>query len=129
MTLYLFNSPILPLEDQKAIIFAKKLTFEEAYKLYHKYKQRDTIVSAIGHQATAELLSRLFKDHIPANRMRVELKEGDKVLAFTLKQRLPEGKIIQNAKELEEIGYEFIFYDVRYSNENYDKVLDILFFS
>nr|KJR73267.1 MAG: hypothetical protein TU35_06865 [Thermoproteus sp. AZ2] len=64
-------------------------------------------VSAIGHAATADLLTRLLGVQVPMNRVAIKLNPGDAVLVFQLRGRLPEGAVIQNPEELEKIGYDF----------------------
>lgn len=64
------------------------------------------IQSAIGHPATAEILSELLEIEVKANR--VEFLQGinEVALIFKLKARITEGKVL-NRTEIEEIGYEF----------------------
>lgn len=65
-----------------------------------------TIESAIGHQATAELLSSLLDLPVHTNRIEFTQTANDLGLVFKLNQRPPEGKVL-NREEIEEIGYEF----------------------
>lgn len=69
-------------------------------------KKQDVFVSAIGHQATAELLSSILGMNIPMNRIQVKMKSGDKALVFRLIERIPEGKVL-TAEELRTLKYEF----------------------
>ncbi len=64
------------------------------------------ISSAIGHPATAEVLSELLEIEVKPNR--VEFLQGidETALIFKLKARIAEGKVL-NRTEIEEIGYEF----------------------
>mgnify|MGYP001770784863 CR=1 FL=1 len=57
-------------------------------------------VSAIGHIATAELVSRLCGINIPANRINITLNKGDILFIVQLMIRLEEGRIL-NTEELE----------------------------
>jgi len=54
----------------------------------------EEVVSAVGHQATAEIFSAVLGVHIPMNRIQISLKEGDIVIVGQLKERLPEGKVL-----------------------------------
>ena len=73
--------------------------------------RKDEYMSAIGHEATAELFSELVKMPIKCQRLNVDLKDGDEVIAFKLKERIPEGKILSR-KELNELEYDFFYYNV-----------------
>ncbi|MEM2483192.1 MAG: DUF1874 domain-containing protein [Candidatus Nezhaarchaeales archaeon] len=113
--LYLFNAPCVFLaEDEKAAtILVQRVSVEEARDLLKYYEALGyPVISAIGHEATAKVLSLLLEREITANRIEASLKRGDKVLAFRLKKRLPEGKVIESVEEIEEIGYELIFFDI-----------------
>ena len=64
------------------------------------------VTSAIGHAATAEVLSDLLEVEVPANRIEFSQKIDEVAIVFKLKSRIPEGKVLNRA-EIEEIGYEF----------------------
>jgi hypothetical protein len=62
--------------------------------------------SAIGHQATAEILSDLLGRPVPVNRIQYSQNLGDKAIVFKVKGRVPEGVILKR-EEVEAMGYEF----------------------
>jgi len=100
--LYILNSAILPLkEGGEYIISAKQISIEEAKEMLEK----EHFTSAVGHEATAKLLTNVLGIEVPYNRIQITLEPGDKVLAFLLKKRLEEGKVIKTVEELEQIGY------------------------
>jgi hypothetical protein len=83
------------------------LTLEEARALVREFQREGkTIQSAIGHQATAELLSSLLDYTVAVNRMDFKHTVETVALVFKLKGRPPAGKIL-SGKELEQMGYEF----------------------
>src|SRR4051812_45796700 len=83
------------------------LTLEEARELVREFQQTKKIIrSAIGHQATAELLSSLLGITVAANRIEYRQTVEDAALIFRLKGRPPAGKVLSR-EELEEMGYEF----------------------
>ena len=83
------------------------LTLEEARALVGEFQQsRKQIQSAIGHQATAELLSSLLAINVAVNRIEYLQAVGDVALVFKLKVRPPEGKVLSR-EEVEKMGYEF----------------------
>ena len=63
---------------------------------------RDRIVSAVGHESTAKVLSQLLGIEVPVNRVEIKLKPKDAVLVFQILKRLPEGKVL-NEDELKEL--------------------------
>ena len=67
----------------------------------------ENIMSAIGHNATADIMSELIGITIPANRIQAKQEVGQKAIIFKLLKRPEEGKIL-NREEIEEIGYEFL---------------------
>lgn len=54
--------------------------------------------SAIGHEASAALLSAILGLAIPANRVAVAMEPGDQALVLRLRERLPEGKVLGEAE-------------------------------
>ena len=74
--------------------------------------------SAIGHQSTAEVLSKLLNINVPTNRVAIKADYGDMLIVFTLNARLPEGKVL-DVSEIEKIGYDL--YSVIVWNEEWDK--------
>jgi len=83
------------------------LTLEEARALVGEFQQAGKqIQSAIGHQATAELLTALLPINVAVNRIEYLQAVGDVALVFKLKGRPPEGKVLSR-EEVEELGYEF----------------------
>ena len=62
--------------------------------------------SAIGHESTAKIMTKLLGIPVEVNRQNYIQPVGEKAIVFKLKTRAPEGKIL-TAEEIEEIGYEF----------------------
>jgi Domain of unknown function (DUF1874) len=63
------------------------------------------VVSAIGHAATADVLSDLLGIEVKPNRIEFAQGVDDVAIIFKLKSRILEGKVL-NRTEIEEIGYE-----------------------
>jgi hypothetical protein len=80
----------------------EQITLRQAIELVKENESQ----SAIGHTATAEVLSNLLEIEVETNRIEYVQKIGEVALIFKLKARIPEGKIL-NQSEIEEIGYEF----------------------
>jgi len=100
---FILNSLITPFKGENANFFIKKIDLETA-KLFIPKK----FISAVGHQATAELISGLLEVEVKTNRIQVFFEIGDKALAFVPKQRLPEGKILSK-EELLRIPLDIFF--------------------
>lgn len=64
------------------------------------------ILSAIGHESTAQILSELLGIDVPVNRIAFEQQPGQSAIVFKLNGRPPEGKILSR-QEIEEFGYSF----------------------
>lgn len=64
------------------------------------------VISAVGHQSTADILTELLGVDIPVNRIQFKQQKGQKALCFKLLGRPEEGKILDR-EEIENIGYEF----------------------
>jgi len=100
--LYILNTATLPLkEGEEYLITARQISIEESKEMLEK----EQFVSAVGHEATAKLLTNVLGVEVPYNRIQITLQPGDKVIAFLLKKRLEEGKVIKTVEELEQIGY------------------------
>ena len=84
----------------------QKLSLKEAREIVREFDESNRkISSAIGHAATAELMTQLLKFPVPPNRVDFKQTAEDVALVFRLKKRAPEG-VVLTLEELEEIGYE-----------------------
>ena len=66
----------------------------------------DGILSAVGHESTAAILSELLWAPIPMNRIQFAQELHQSAIVFKLKGRPPEGTILSR-EQIEELGYEF----------------------
>lgn len=80
----------------------KTISFEEAKELLRDKE----ILSAVGHESTAQILTELLETSVPVNRIQFEQQSGQKALCFKLNGSSQEGFIL-SAEEIEKIGYEF----------------------
>ena len=90
-TIYIANAFSLGMLDGDATLSVKEVTDHPA--LPTMLKERG-FVSALGHEATAKVVSKKLGLEVPANRVAIKLKEGDLLIVFQLLQRLPEGKVL-----------------------------------
>lgn len=98
MAIYILNSPIL---TEYGKYDFQKITTEEAQKLL----SNGNFISAVGHQATAEVMSSLLGVKIPTQRIQVKMQPKDKAIIFRLLTRLEEGKVLSR-EELEALPFE-----------------------
>lgn len=71
-----------------------------------RYILQNGFVSAIGHEATAEIMSEVLGFNIKMNRIQFHQEVGQIAIVFKLNERPPEGEVL-NREEIERIGYSF----------------------
>jgi len=119
--LYLLNSPITPIKDEnKCVIIVKRTKDVEYIKKFINFLKNVLgfeVISAIGHQTTAKVLSAILGFEVPTQRISIELDRGDVAVAFALDTRLPEGKVLSE-EELRRIieDKKFSFYIIDVAN-------------
>ena len=101
MKLGILNTSIITAEGTFEL---KGITLEEAKKLIKNNKEN--ILSAVGHQSTADILTELLGLEIPVNRINFIQEAQQSALVFKLNGRAPEG-VILSREEIETIGYKF----------------------
>lgn len=69
-----------------------------------KYLAAEGFESAVGHQATATIISTLLGISCPVNRVQYKQAPRSQALVFKLNSRVEEGRIL-STEEIEEIGY------------------------
>jgi hypothetical protein len=68
-------------------------------------------ISAVGHQATADILSKLLDIPVLFNRIEVKLQKGDVLIVFQLLKRLEEGKVLTE-EEIKNLPYKIMKVEV-----------------
>jgi Domain of unknown function (DUF1874). len=100
MKLYIANAFSLSmLTKPKVLLHVQEITVDEAQRLIKNIEARSKtsqarIISAVGHESTARVLSTLLDYNIPMNRIPIQLETNDILLVFQLMQRLPEGAVL-----------------------------------
>jgi lauroyl/myristoyl acyltransferase len=110
MKIYVFNTLITPCnfsESDEFTVRFRKIDKEKAKEIL----KNNEFVSAVGHQATADLLTAIMGVHIPMNRIAVRMGKGDIGVHFFLKQRLPEGTVL-GKDELDRLSYDLILSEI-----------------
>jgi len=69
-----------------------------------RYIKEKGFISAIGHEATAQIMSEVLEVDIPMNRIQFYQQPGQIAIVFKLNQRPDEG-VILDKEEVENIGY------------------------
>ena len=104
--LYIGNAFSLSMVDE-GILKVKKISSEDAKKLVEEVrKEGKEIISCVGHQSTAQILSEILGTQIPMNRIAIKLDKGDQLLVLQLKTRLQEGKVLTK-EEIENLPMDF----------------------
>lgn len=98
--LVLLNAPVLTTFGTFEFV---QISVEEARKII---RESERIESAIGHAATAEIMSELLGYKVETNRIDFFQTPEDTALIFRLKKRIGEGQVLNRA-EIEKIGFEF----------------------
>lgn len=83
-----------------------EISLDRAREIAQQANGFNQLVSAVGHQSTCDILTKLLGVTIPMNRIEYKQEIGTAALIFKLKGRPEEGKIL-TVKEIEEIGYNF----------------------
>ena len=96
----ILNGAIITAEGEYS---CRTISLEEAKQLF---RSASNIISAVGHQATAEILTDLLETEVALNRIDFQQQTGQQALVFKLNSRPPEG-VILTRKEIEELGYQF----------------------
>jgi len=84
-----------------ATISIEKITAEDARNLIANLEP----ISAVGHQATTDILNLLLHSNLATNRIQVKMAKGDQAILFGLARRLEEGRVLKTVQEIEEVGY------------------------
>ncbi|MEM5854409.1 MAG: DUF1874 domain-containing protein [Candidatus Aenigmatarchaeota archaeon] len=109
--LYLLNALIVPFTGTTAEFKLEKVTTTSAKEIFYIRKLRGCeIVSALGHEGSVQAFKVIIGDEpeIKLNRVQVFFEQDDEALALVLKNRIPEG-VILNFEEMNKIGFD-IFY-------------------
>lgn len=100
MNRFLLNSPVLTAFGQWDYRGPLSLATAQAFF------DQGTVISAIGHPATARYLGACFGREIPTSRIAVEMVPGDVALVFRLHGRLREGAVLDETA-LANLPYSF----------------------
>jgi hypothetical protein len=106
---YLLNALIVPIDFErfpKVTVKIRKASIEEVRQLL-----QNDFVSAVGHQATADLLTSLLHIPVQFNRVAIKAAPGDVLIHFVLKTRVPEGKVL-TLEELLELPFDFAISEI-----------------
>lgn len=101
--IYIANAISLTMFPEECNLFIRKVSVDDVKDILSS----NNFISAIGHEATANILSKLLNVSIPTNRIAIKIDKNDILVVFSLKQRLPEGKVLTSTEEIEQIGYDF----------------------
>jgi len=95
----IYNGPVV---TTNGLFRVSDLALDEAKLLLHN----NPFISAVGHEATATLLSEIMELNIPMNRISFQQQIGQKAVVFKLNIRPIEGLVLCRS-EIEAIGFSF----------------------
>jgi hypothetical protein len=104
---YLFSSPVIDPGVVPLSLSVTELSCDQA-----RTWLAGGFESAVGHESTASLLSSVLGIPVAANRVAVQLRPGDRVVALKLEGRLPEGQVLTH-EQLQAVRFRLIGLDVR----------------
>jgi len=96
----LLNGPVV---TSTGLYRVREVDVEEAQRLVRLYGW----VSAVGHEATAAVFSRILALEVPMNRVEYTQQAGQLAIALKLHQRAPEGQVL-SVEEMLKIGFSLL---------------------
>lgn len=66
---------------------------------------KDGFISYVAHEATKQVISKLFNIELPQNRGMYFQQPGEIAIVFKLNKRLAEGEVLRTKDEIEEAGF------------------------
>ena len=91
MAIWLLNSAVLTSYGHYSYV---SITRDEVLRLM----QSEPFISAIGHAATATVLSEQLGIEVPMNRIQIAMDVADKAIVFRLRDRLPEYAVLSKVE-------------------------------
>ncbi|MDP3991209.1 MAG: DUF1874 domain-containing protein [Candidatus Nealsonbacteria bacterium] len=101
LRLYILSAQVVPIPHGDTAVFEIKPIQSNTAK---ELCAGGNFVSAVGHDGTAEALSSLLGIKVPMQRLAVFMRRGDRAIQFVLRQRQPEG-VVLDRETVEKIGY------------------------
>ena len=89
MTVYISNAFSLSMLTPPITVKVVEASVEDVKNILTR-----GFTSAVGHEATAQVITTQLSIPVPTNRVGIKLSAGDVLIVFQLLTRLPEGKIL-----------------------------------
>jgi hypothetical protein len=89
MTVYISNAFSLSMITPPVTITVTEASVEDVKGILAR-----GFTSAVGHEATSQVITAQLSIPVPTNRVSIQLKQSDVLVVFQLLSRLPEGKIL-----------------------------------
>jgi Domain of unknown function (DUF1874). len=89
MTVYISNAFSLSMLTPPITVKVVEASVEDVKNILTR-----GFTSAVGHEATAQVITTQLSIPVSTNRISIQLKTGDTLVVFQLLTRLPEGKIL-----------------------------------
>ena len=96
MTVYISNAFSLSMITPPTTLTVVEASAEDVKNILNQ-----GFVSAIGHEATAKIITTQLGVNVPVNRVSISLKRGDTLLVYQLLKRLEEGKVLSEQEMMQ----------------------------
>ena len=119
--LYILNAFSLSMVDNVLLDISRISPVTATGLLKNADKMGFTVVSAVGHESTAKLLSRILGIEVPVNRVQIKMEDGDWAIVLQLLVRLEEGRVL-NEQELQQLLEQgkIVLYLVRVMSKSFE---------
>lgn len=97
------------IREARSIVFGKQddvSNFGDV-TLFLAGSRKSDVISAIGHESTAIIASKILNRDVPVNRIEAKMQDGDIAVCIKLKGRAPEG-VILSEDQINDIGYDIV---------------------
>jgi len=112
--------------EKSELVAIFKLDIDSAKQLVNEaYRNGRPIISIVGHQSTANLLSQMLGIEVPVNRVDYKLSEYDLLLVFTIPVRLPEGRVLTD-EEIRQIADKMNVYAIFIATNIVKNIVDLV---
>ena len=106
--LYISNAFSLSmLSDLPSLVAVREISADDVRTLLSV----TNFTSAVGHESTAQVLSRMLGLEVAFNRIQVQLKKNDLLIVFQLLTRLEEGRVLSE-EEVKALPHKFLLVQV-----------------
>jgi hypothetical protein len=86
--------------------------------------QESDVISAIGHESTALIASKILNRDVKVNRIEAKMMDGDIAVCIKLRGRAPEG-VIFSESEINDIGYDIVVMEASDPSHTHNRMREL----